>query len=260
MAHPAQMLPRPVKAAITRGAYALARLGGAAYASDGMILIGKNAAFLQDPVFRRAYRAGIDSGHRIGGGGDLGIQWRVATCLWAAAHARNLPGDFVECGVNTGIMSLAICERLGFGSLDRRFWLLDTFEGIPPEQMSATERADRTAENAAFYGDCHETARRNFAPYPNARLVRGRIPDTLPEVEAEQVAYLHIDLNIAAPERAAIEHFWSLMSPSGVVILDDYGWQHYAEQKASMDEWAAGEGVPILNLPTGQGLLVKPGY
>jgi hypothetical protein len=48
------------------------------------------------------------------------------------------------------------------------------------------------------------------------------------------------------------------MSPGGVVILDDYGWQHYNEQKVSMDEWAARTGVSILTLPTGQGLMVKP--
>jgi hypothetical protein len=41
-------------------------------------------------------------------------------------------------------------------------------------------------------------------------------------------------------------------------VLDDYGWAAYAEQKASMDEFAAAHGIQVCCLPTGQGLIVKP--
>ena len=41
--------------------------------------------------------------------------------------------------------------------------------------------------------------------------------------------------------------------------LDDYGWTDHAEQKEAMDDFAARKGLMIFNLPTGQGLLLKPG-
>ena len=57
---------------------------------------------------------------------------------------------------------------------------------------------------------------------------------------------------------AAFEYFWDKLSPGAPVILDDYGWTLHAAQKEAMDALAAERGVGILELPTGQGLLLKP--
>jgi hypothetical protein len=225
------------------------------YDSDGLRVIGKNVPFLADERFMSAYRRGMNSGHDYGKGGDIHIEWRVAVSCWAARHGANLPGDFVECGVNTGIHSLAICEYVGFNALSKRFYLFDTFCGIPDEQRSAQERAHAANHE---YRECYELACANFAPYPGAVLVRGKVPDTLPTVLIEQVAYLSIDMNIAYPERKAIEYFWPKLATGALIVLDDYGWRGYEEQKTAMDEFARGAGVEVLTLPTGQGLLVKP--
>jgi hypothetical protein len=239
------------------------RIVDVAYAGDGMTLHNKVFGFLRDPRFRAAYRAGaIESGHHIGrapgSSDDIHIEFRVQTCCWAAAHAAKLDGDFVECGVNTGIFSLAICHWLDFNAMARRFFLFDTFEGIPEDQMSEAERPRKTKENSVAYSDCWAIAQRNFAPFPNAKLVRGKVPDTLATVEIERVAYLCLDMNIAYPERAAIEHFWPRLVPGAVVILDDYGFKGYDEQRATMDEFARIAGVQILALPTGQGMILRP--
>jgi hypothetical protein len=83
-----------------------------------------------------------------------------------------LPGDFVECGVNIGIFSLAICNYVNFNELDKTFWLFDTFEGIPKEQMSEAELAlGRESESAAHYPPCYEVAKRNFAEFPRVKLI-----------------------------------------------------------------------------------------
>jgi hypothetical protein len=232
------------------GAYA-----HASYVADGMCLLGKSLNWAEDPAFSRAYAAGLATGHRFGQ--DVRIDWRVHVVCWAASHARRLPGDFVECGVNTGILSVAICTYLDFNSLDKTFWLYDTFEGIPKEQMTAGERGPRSAENDSWYFDCYSTAARNFAPWPRARLVKGRIPETLAS-SPEQVSYLSIDMNIVEPEIAAIEHFWPLLSSGAPVVLDDYGFEHHAIQREGMDRFARAKGVKILTLPTGQGLILKP--
>ncbi len=83
--------------------------------SDHLAVWGKNLSFLSDPRFLEAYRRGEQSGHgfeQAYGLEKLGIEWRVHVCCWAAMHGRNLPGDFVECGVNTGILSLSVCEYI----------------------------------------------------------------------------------------------------------------------------------------------------
>lgn len=224
------------------------------YVGDGMQLVGKSLAWAKDADFARAYAAGMATGHRYG---NIRIDWRVHVACWAASHARRLAGDFVECGVNTGILSVAVCTHLDFNSLDKDFWLFDTFEGSPVEQMSPGEVAPRVRENARWYGSCYDLARRNFAPWPRARLIRGRVPETLAG-GPERVCYLSIDMNLVEPEIAAIEHFWPRLSPGAPIILDDYGRTHFALQREAMDRFAERERVNILTLPTGQGLLLKP--
>lgn len=231
------------------------------YDADHLRVWHKTVDFMRDERFMSAYRRGMNSGHVIGRPAesmeDIHIEWRIHMCCWAAWHASRLPGDFVECGTNTGIMSLAICEYVDFNATDKNFYLFDTFAGIPLEQLSERERALGRADENSMYPDCWEIAQRNFAPYPRAKLVRGRVPETLSTVEIGPVAYLCIDMNIAAPERAALEHFWPRLVTGAPVIFDDYGWTPYREQKDSLDAFARSQGVEIATLPTGQGLLIK---
>lgn len=213
--------------------------------------------FIEDPRFRRAHdRALRETGAKMLATG--GMEWSVMMSLWFAKHASRLPGAFVECGVAMGVRSLAICDYLDFNSLDKDFYLFDTYSGIPEDQMSAEERADRLAENASLYGeDFFAGTLARFAPYPRVRVIRGAVPDVLANVEIGPVAFLHLDMNIAHPEREAIRHFWPQLSTGAPVLLDDYGWRAYRPQKLALDEFAREVGVEIVLLPTGQGLLLK---
>jgi O-methyltransferase len=236
---------------------------GVDFYDDGVMkVIGRNVGFMEDPRFIEAHRAGLDAGLQFKWPGTenvIDMPWRVHIACWAASHAVHLPGDLVECGVHTGMLSLAVCKYIDFNATGKTFWLFDTFAGIPEEQMAEEERPFRIEENDAFYQqDSYEIARRNFAPYPNARLVRGRVPDSLEGAGIGAVSYLSLDMNIAAPELAALEFFWPKLSVGAIVLLDDYGWTHYRPQKVAMDRFAAKQDVEIATLPTGQGLLIKP--
>jgi hypothetical protein len=232
------------------------------YRSPHLAVWGQTPVFQSDPVFMAAYRRGIHSGHKFAGSNtenmDIRIEWSVHVACWAAWHARHLAGDFVECGVNTGILSLAICDFIDFNRIDKDFFLFDTFCGIPESQMSDSERDERLADNAKFYDDCYEVVRVNFAPYARARLVRGIVPDSLTSVAIDRVCYLSLDMNIAKPEIEALEFFWDRLSPGAPVLLDDFGFTKYQAQKQAMDSFAQRHGLRILHLPTGQGLLIKP--
>lgn len=236
--------------------------GPLVYNSDSLAVWNKSVGFMKDPHFLKAYERGMDSGHVIGRPAgsklDIHIEWRIATCCWAAAHAARLEGDFVECGTNTGIMSLAVCDYVNFNALDKSFYLFDTYAGIPVEMMTASEQHSGRAQENAMYPDCWDVVRANFAPFPRARPVRGRVPDVLHTVKIEKACYLCIDMNIVEPERAALEFFWDKLSSGAPVIFDDYGWAGYHEQKTAHDAFARSRGVEILELPTGQGLLLKP--
>lgn len=208
--------------------------------------------------FREAYAAGTHSGHRICPPEQLHIEWRVYVCCWAAAHATRLPGDFAECGVSTGITSLAVCRYVGFENLPKTFWLFDTFAGIPEAQAEARELGLARSKNERHYFDSLELVKRNFSAYPNVRLVPGTVPESLAAPQLRQLAYLHIDMNIAYPEVQASRRLWERLSPGGVVVYDDYASLAHKPQKQALDAFAAEKGVEILTLPTGQGLLLHP--
>ena len=227
-------------------AESLAILVNRSYVSDGLIT-RRNADFLSEPKFRSAY----GKGRNTRSWGLTEPTWRVHTAIWAAMHAAKLPGDFVECGVNRGGMSLAIMDYLGFNSLNKRFFLLDTYRGFIDGAIVASA-------NKGQYSDCYEDVLQTFKPYPQAVIIRGVVPDTLSQVDSERIAYVSLDMNCAEPEIAAFRILWPRMVTGGIVLLDDYcGGPAYKRQKDAFDEVSQEMGFRILALPTGQGMILK---
>jgi hypothetical protein len=178
---------------------------------------------------------------------------------WAAHQAKQLTGDYVECGVNTGIYSTAVMRYIDFASMpDRRFYLLDTYRGIPVEQMSEQERELGMEAANSYYEECYERVRGHFACYPNAKVIRGMVPETLEQIDSDRICYVSIDMNCVKPEMAAGEYLWPRMVSGAIVVLDDYGWKTHIQQKHAWDAFAGARGLKVLGLPTGQGLLIKP--
>ena len=101
-----------------------------------------------------------------------------------------------------------------------------------------------------------EFVQRRFAQQPFVRLIKGAVPDSFAQGVPERVAFLHLDMNSAPAERAALEMLLPRMAKGAMVVLDDYGWRHYRAQKLVADELFGAIGVPIVELPTGQGLAI----
>jgi hypothetical protein len=135
----------------------------------------------------------------------------------------------------------------------KKFYLFDTFNGLDESQITSK---DKGAYNVR-YRECYEETRDYFAKYPNVKLVRGSVPESLGSVVIDKVSFLHLDMNCAVPEKAALEYFWPRMAHGGIILLDDYGWRGYENQKRTHDNFAASVGHEVLPLPTGQGLIVR---
>jgi hypothetical protein len=175
------------------------------YSRDGLFAVHSHH-FRDDPASIAAYARAIQANNSI----DPQMEWRVRVALWAASIAVRVPGHFVECGVNTGVMSSAIMQRLNWRTVDKRFYLIGTFNGPAISQYSHDEIERgrlNLAENAiaaGAYATDIDAVRANFAEWQNAVVVQGIVPDVLSALEIGDVAFLHIDLNCAHPERAAL--------------------------------------------------------
>ena len=228
------------------------------YAQDGLFTV-HSEEFRRDPQFRAAYARGIKASWGV----DPAFEWRAHVALWAAATALRTPGDFVECGVNAGFLSSAIMHRLNWASVPRRFYLIDTFSGPVIVQFSPEElklgKADLSKEllsRGAYVTDL-DRVQANFAEWPNAVVVQGPVPEVLVTLEIPHVAFLHIDLNCAYPECAALTHFWPRLSPGALVLFDDYANNEHSYQKEKIDETVRVLGAEVVSLPTGQGIIVR---
>jgi len=217
------------------------------YAEDGMRL-AKNAGFLNDKQFRRAYNAGLEQEP------GLKTKWRAHVTQWAGFYASKLDGDFVECGVNKAFFSTSLMNFIDFKSLtEKKMYLFDTYRGIVEEQVAKGEKAAFKTE----YLDTYEFVVDSFKDRANVIIVKGIVPDSLNTVQIDKVAYLSIDMNCAAPERAALEHFWDKIVTGGIIVLDDYAFPDRNLQQKTADEFADSAGVKILTVPTGQGIIIK---
>jgi hypothetical protein len=213
------------------------------YAEDGLGTYHGHT-FINDNRFLGAYQRAVEAA-----GWDYRIRWRVHTILWAAEQAARLDGAFVECGTGRGFMASAICEYLAW--TDRPFYLYDTFLPIEPDEHGA--QSNGTV--CPYYAEDLQSVAENFAEWPGVQLVVGRIPETL--LDTNPVAFLHVDLNHAGAEEAAIRHFWPRLTPGAPMIFDDYGFTGYEAQRESADELGRELGFRVLSLATGQGLVLR---
>lgn len=222
------------------------------YNTDGLATCN-NSDFMQTPRFVKAYAAAVATNPWQG----FTLQWRVYICCYFASLVKKLEGDFVECGVNTGAYSRAVIDYIDFGSLNKKFYLLDTFEGFPDEQISEEEKmAGVGMYGGDHYKNVYQQVVESFKNF-NVKVIKGRVPATLHECDTSKIAYLSIDMNAVAPEIAAAEYFWDKIVPGGVILLDDYGFPMHINQKIAFDIFAVEKNIEILSLPTGQGIIIK---
>lgn len=244
-------------------------ISGTYYDLDGLRTI-HNHEFILDPSFQEAYKRGVQAQgsmkHKDGSDEpEYHCHWRVHIVLWVAFSASKLDGDFVECGVNKGFMSSCIMTYLKWNLLHgRTFYLMDTFRGLDSRFISDTDREagvlvmSKNWLESGFYVSTVKSVKSNFSEWKNVEIIEGPIPETLDKCKSEKVAYLHLDMNCSAPEVAALNYFWDRLVPGAFVLMDDYAYHGYRNQKLGMDAFVDKKGLKIASLPTGQGLLIKP--
>jgi O-methyltransferase len=211
------------------------------YLGDNLFTWGRNNSLFEDGAFRDAWSRNILND------ADQAIAWRRYVLATSAYNALPLPGDFVECGVYAGTGIKTVVDYLGGTDFPKTFWGYDTFDYNP-------------VEGHVFAGQAqgfHAQIEARFSGYPQVRLIKGLIPDSFDQGMPEEIAYLHIDLNNAQGEIAALDRLFDSVVSGGVIILDDYEWSAYRRQKQAEDPWFERRGYRVIPLPTGQGMLVK---
>ena len=175
---------------------------------------------------------------------------------------RNIPGDFVECGVWKGGSCMLMALTLKhFGIEDRRIRLYDTFTGMtePGDEdviawngkpVSEKWESDRRGETNNFTGwsVSLENVKKNILTtgYPEEMFdfVEGPVEQTLPARSPAKISLLRLDTDWYESTRVELEILYPKLASGGVLIIDDYG--HFSGARKAVDEFFSESAQPIM--------------
>lgn len=223
--------------------------GYSSFSADNLLALWRIIAFARDDAFMTAFREYAEDS------GDEAKLWKVHTYCWACQSASAIDGDFVECGVFRGLYSATMARYLEFSRSDRRLYLYDTFEGIPEAGSTEIERRFNIVYDEEK--DLYARVIERFAEFTNVEVVKGVVPEVLDDIAPDHIAFLHVDLNASAAETAALDKLFDRVTDGGIVLLDDYGRGEQISVFKAHSEWFSDRNYPILEIPTGQGLIIK---
>lgn len=156
---------------------------------------------------------------------------------------REIPGDFVECGVYAGaccaIMARAIMDYCAELTTDgrqatrqewpseRRVHLFDSFAGIPkPGPHDSDLAGNRGGESAVSLEGVQDNMQRWGIPEELLVYWRGDFQITVPHAVAskgiESIAMLRLDGDLYESTKVCMDHLYPLVAPGGYVIVDDF--------------------------------------
>jgi hypothetical protein len=148
--------------------------------------------------------------------------------------ADKVPGDIVECGTYRGGTSFLMADLLRQGAeTDRRVWMFDSFEGLPPPEeldgKAAVDFAVNTDDPLYFdnFRTSVEAVQRTSTELgvdAFTMIVKGWFDETLPATKERigPIAILRLDCDWHASIMCCLDELYDQVSPGGYVVFDDY--------------------------------------
>jgi O-methyltransferase len=142
---------------------------------------------------------------------------------------EEISGDFIETGVWRGGCCILLRGILAANAInDRKVYVVDSFEGLPPPNAHAFPHDEGV--NLHLHAELAvslEQVQANFARYglldEQVIFVKGLFQDTLPSLDAGPFALIRLDGDLYESTYVALKALYPKVSPGGFVIIDDYG-------------------------------------
>jgi len=163
---------------------------------------------------------------------------------------HDVEGDIAELGVHKGASAAHICAAFPGVTLHA----FDTFRGIPEgmEQKIDNHKAGDFSDTSL------EKAQETLQGLP-VKFHVGVIPESLAECGCDKFRFAHVDVDLYASTKAAIEWLWPRMAPGGVIVDDDYGYSRCKGAKLAVDEFVNAMRVQLQHLGESCYIVKPPG-
>jgi hypothetical protein len=140
----------------------------------------------------------------------------------------NVPGDLMEAGVwRGGAVILMRGVLAAYGVQDRKVWVADSFQGLPP-----ADGRDFTQDLTGDLSEHEELAvsleqvKSNFSRYDllddQVEFLEGWFKDTLPAAPIDALSVLRLDGDYYESTIQTLEALYDKVSVGGFVLVDDY--------------------------------------
>jgi O-methyltransferase len=174
-------------------------------------------------------------------------QVRFYSTFQMAAYAAALPqGDVVECGCWHGHTTVAIATILQTRGFAGRFHVFDSFEGglsdFTPNDESIFPLSDREKRGLVrqFASD-YELVSSVTKRFGFVELHRGWIPQSFESFVRTPLRFVHVDVDMYEPTKAALDFFWDFVVPGGCIVIDDYNHTVFEGATRAVDEFLKGK-------------------
>ena len=165
---------------------------------------------------------------------------------------NKIKGAYVECGVFRGFKSFFLFLKNEELLKDCDKYLFDTFAGIDVNYSDGSPISPSEHNKDGLY----EFVLRRFKKFNRTKIIKGSVPDSLLSSDISEVSFLHLDMNSWQAEVGALDFFLPKMSTNSVIILDDFGLKTHKSQMEHEMPFLREKGYSILELPTGQGVVL----
>jgi len=193
-------------------------------------------------------------------------------------YSLNVPGAIIDCGVFKGqsLMTWAkLVEIFCPGDTFKKIIGFDTFKGFP--DLSKTDGAKIPRRDKVVGGFNAES----FLPmlekiidinqqdsmiprFKRVELKKGDVRKTIPTFVKEnpgiRISLLHIDMDLYEPTKTALKYLYPLVSPGGVILLDEYAMADFQGESIAFDEYFGNNKPQITKFtftPTPGGYFIK---
>jgi ADP-heptose:LPS heptosyltransferase len=153
-----------------------------------------------------------------------------------------IKGDIAEIGVykgNTACLLAWIARRMGTTA-----YLFDTYSGFSPSDLVEVD-----SERKISFTDSSLAAVRARVGEENVHYIEGYFPETTAELPSGALfSLVHIDCDLYAPIRSALEYFYPRMVPGGFIVVHDYSSLHWEGAEQAVDEFLADKPESVVPL------------
>ena len=142
--------------------------------------------------------------------------------------SEDIPGDLIETGVWRGGACIYMRAVLAVhGIKDRRVWVADSFDGLPPPSPDRFPADTGSGlHNIRLLAVSLDEVKSNFAKYnmldEQVVFLKGWFKDTLATAPIERLALLRLDGDMYESTIQALDALYHKVSHGGFVIVDDY--------------------------------------